>query len=203
MQGAPVLAYPTLVLNKNWTPIQTMTTRKAIGLVAGGAAHIIDPLTYEVHDLDSWSAVSIARDCFERGRIRSMIFCLEPPEVIVLTEYNGIGQRSVVFSRGNLFRRDHYTCQYCGAQPGIKDLSIDHVTPRSRGGKSTWGNCVVACFECNRHKADSTPREASMRLRKKPVKPSWNAFITISRRRRCESWNRFISEAYWEVELEP
>ena len=203
MYSIPLLSYPTLVLNKHWTPIQTMTTRKAIGLVANGAARIIDPVTYKVHDLDSWNVVSKTTERLVAGRIRSMLLSLAPPEVIVLTSYRGVGPRSVVFSRGNLFRRDRFTCQYCGAQPGTKDLSIDHLLPRSRGGTSSWENCVVACFVCNCRKADRMPGEVGMRLSKTPQKPSWKAFLGTPRHLRYESWEKFLGRAYWEVELEP
>lgn len=203
MQASALLERPTLVLNRHWNPIQTMTTRKAIGLVASGSARIIDPVTYAVHDLDSWNAISQLRDEFTRERIRSMLLSLAPPEVILLTSYRGMGRRSVVFSRANLFRRDRYTCQYCGARPSVSDLSIDHVVPRSLGGTSTWENCVVACFRCNYEKADRTPEESGLRLRKTPEKPTRTDFLGQLRRPRCESWSKFLSRAYWEVELEP
>ena len=198
-----ILDRPTLVLNKSWTPIQIMTTRRAVGLVAGGSARVIDPMTYQIHDLDSWNSASAAREKLQCDRIRSMRLALEPPEVIVLTAYSGIGARSVVFSRRNLFKRDRFTCQYCGDQPGLKELTIDHVTPRSRGGVSSWENCVLACVRCNSRKADRTPREVGMRLLKEPRKPSWKTLFGVPARGRCESWKKFLSRAYWDVELEP
>jgi len=203
MQVPSVLNYPTLVLNRTWTPIQTMTSRCAIGLVVNGAAHIIDPVTFETHDLSSWNAVSRAKRRIARGWIRSMFLTLAAPEVIVLTGCRGMGQSSVVFSRANIFRRDRYACQYCGGQPGTRDLSIDHVVPRSRGGKSTWENSVVACYACNRRKSDLTPAEAGMKLRAVPKKPSWSAIFNVPVAKRCESWSQFVSDAYWEIELEP
>jgi 5-methylcytosine-specific restriction endonuclease McrA len=108
-----------------------------------------------------------------------------------------------VFSRRNIFRRDRYTCQYCGEQRALRDLTIDHVVPRSREGRSTWENCVVACVSCNSRKANRLPAEAGMRLNREPRRPSWMASIDISRPERQESWNRFLSRAYWDVELKP
>jgi len=201
--NASVLDMPTLVLNRDWLPIQTMSTRKAIGLVASGSAHIIDPVTFEVHDLDSWDAMSRAQSRFSGYRIRSMRLALAPLEVIVLKRYRGRGERRVVFSRRNISRRDRHACQYCGEQRALRDLTIDHVVPRSRGGRSTWENCVVACVSCNSRKANRLPEEAGMRLNRKPRRPSWMASIDISRPERQESWNRFISRAYWDVELKP
>lgn len=198
-----VLERPTLVLNKTWTPIRTATAREALGLVANGTARIIDPVTYEVHDLDSWHAASEARERFEEARIRSMRLSLVPPEVIVLTGYDGVGARAVVFSRWNLFKRDRYRCQYCSARPGTGEMTVDHILPRSRGGLSSWENCVLACLVCNSRKRNRTPAEAGMRLRKAPVRPTWAALSHLAQPVRVESWKNFLSRAYWETELEP
>ena len=97
-----------------------------------------------------------------------------------------------------MFKRDHYTCQYCGVQPGTEELSIDHVVPRSQGGMSSWENCVLACVACNKRKADRTPEQAGMRLRKRPVRPTWKP-LYADHRARIASWAKFISEAYWNV----
>ena len=118
-----------------------------------------------------------------------------------MAAYDRLPSASVSFSRRNIFKRDHYTCQYCGAQPGSEELSIDHVVPRSRGGQSSWENCVPACIPCNKRKADRLTRQAGMKLRKLPQRPTWKPMYA----RDCvriESWSRFLSEAYWNVALE-
>ena len=135
--------------------------------------------------------------------IRSPRLAILPPEVILLKTYEGEGGRAVVFSRKNLFKRDRYTCQYCGIQPGPEELTVDHVVPRSRGGTSTWENCVLACVECNKRKADRTPAQAGLKMRKTPRKPSWKALVQVPARDRRESWDKVLSRAYWEIELEP
>ena len=122
------------------------------------------------------------------------------PEIITLCNYSNVPTRAISFSRRNLFNRDKHICQYCGRQPGSDSLTVDHVMPRSRGGDTTWENCVLACVECNFRKADRTPEEAGMRLRKQPVKPKWNP--GFSNRTRIPSWDKFVSEVYWNVELE-
>jgi len=200
---ARLLERQTLVLNKLWNPIQVTTVREAIGLVAKGSAFVLEPGTYERHDLFSWADVSKAKARVGEMVIRSPRMVLLPPEVIVLTNYDGQGEKSVVFSRRNLFKRDRYTCMYCGKQPGPEELTIDHVTPKSRGGISTWENCVLACIECNKRKANRTPAESDMKLRKAPKKPSWRILTQVSPRDRRESWEAFLTKAYWEVELEP
>jgi 5-methylcytosine-specific restriction endonuclease McrA len=197
------LEMSALVLNKRWTPVRIAPVREVIGLVAKGSAIIIEPGSFQTHDLVSWNDVSKARAGFHGCVIRSARLSLVPPEVILLTTYDGLGQRSVVFSRKNLFKRDHYTCQYCGARPGPEELTVDHVLPRSRGGLSTWENCVLACVPCNARKADRTVAHAGLKLRKLPKKPSWRALAPISPQERRVSWDQFLTRAYWEVELEP
>ena len=79
-------------------------------------------------------------------------------------------------------------------------MTIDHVVPRAQGGESTWDNCVLACVACNKAKADRTPKQAGMKLRKEPVRPAWKPFYA-AHDVRIESWSKFVSEAYWNVEL--
>lgn len=201
--AAKLLGRPVLVLNRRWEPIQTTSVREAIGLVTKGAASVIDPETYERHDLFSWNDVSQARAAVGASVIRSQRLALLAPEVVVLSEYAGRGERAVVFSRRNIFKRDRYTCQYCGVQPGPSELTIDHVLPRSRGGLSTWENTLLACVGCNKRKANRTPQEARMVPRKTPKKPSWKTLTQVNPKQRRESWEQFLGRAYWEIELEP
>lgn len=203
MEACKLLDRPALVLNRHWAPIQMTTAREAIGLVAKGSAKIIEPETFLTHDLFSWGDVSKVRALVGDKMIRSSRLSILPPDVILLTGYEGQGERAVVFSRRNIFKRDRYTCMYCSSQPGTQELTIDHVMPRSRGGISSWENCVLACVSCNKRKADKTPEEARMPLRKQPKKPSWKALARATPRIRRESWEQFLGRAYWEVELEP
>lgn len=204
MNAVKALEGSALVLNKNWVPIQTTSVKEAISLVAKGSARILEPGTFAMHDLTSWNQASSLRSKLgEDVVIRSCHLALVPPEVIILTQYDKLAQRSVVFSRKNIFKRDKYTCQYCGAQPGPNELTIDHIVPRSKGGTSTWENCVLACIECNKKKADLPLEKCGLKLRKKPVKPSWKALMQVSPKLRKQSWDQFLSEAYWEVELKP
>ena len=99
--------------------------------------------------------------------IQAVRFKLRAREVVALTDYDRLPVAHVTFSRRNIFKRDHYACQYCGAQPGSEELTIDHVVPRAQGGVSSWENCVLACMACNKRKADRTPEQARMRVRKK------------------------------------
>src|SRR5207249_9625457 len=113
---------------------------------------------------------------------------LRVPEVVTLTTYDCLPALIVRFSRRNVFRRDHFTCQYCGARPGSAELTIDHVVPRSHGGTSSWENCVLACVTCNRHKANRTPEQAGFVLRKKPLRPRWQPLYATCHVR-IDSWS--------------
>jgi 5-methylcytosine-specific restriction endonuclease McrA len=113
----------------------------------------------------------------------------------VLRHYDRLPLAAVTFSRRNVAKRDHSTCQYCGAQPGADDLTIDHVVPRSQGGQSSWTNCVAACLDCNARKADRTPEQAGMRLRKVPSRPEWKPLYALhghGHAPRIESWKKFL-----------
>jgi 5-methylcytosine-specific restriction endonuclease McrA len=81
--------------------------------------------------------------------------------------------QDIVFSRQNLFFRDGYKCQYCGKTGTAKELTFDHVIPRSKGGETNWLNIVSACYKCNLKKANRTPEQANMKLFKKPYRPKW------------------------------
>lgn len=203
MSAAEVLlSRPVLTLNKRWVPIHTCSVKEAIGLVAKGSAKIIEPGTFETHDLMTWNDVSRAKATIGEGMIRSVHLAIQAPEVILLTAYEGLAERGVIFSRKNLFKRDRYTCQYCGAQPGPAELTMDHVVPRSQGGVSSWVNCVLACVSCNKKKGDKSCDKAKMWPRKAPKKPSWKVLMQVNPRIRRESWEAFLSRAYWEVELD-
>lgn len=197
-----LLTEPTLVLNKHWQPISTSTVREAICLVSRGSAKIIEPDTYAVHDLQTWEDVSKAKDKFSNKFINSACSAFLVPEVILLTAYTGGGDQSVVFSRHNIFKRDKNTCQYCGVKFNSQELTIDHIIPRSRGGISSWTNCVLACVECNQRKDSYTLEEAKMKLLKVPKKPTWKTLMQGYSKTRLESWDKFLDFTYWHIELE-
>ncbi len=122
------------------------------------------------------------------------------PSVVVLKDYVQ-PQKRVAFTRFNLFLRDGFRCQYCGA-PG--DLTFDHVVPRSRGGTTTWENVVAACAGCNLRKGASSPARAGMSLRRPPQRPDAATLRNQGRKfppnHLHETWFDFL---YWDAELEP
>ncbi len=196
-----VLQDRVLVLNRSWQPIQVTTVRSAVVRVYQGSARIVDPETYATHAFESWR--DAARFAHEAVRfLRGAGWAMAVPEVIVLRHYDGFRRERVRFTRRNLYARDENTCQYCGRWFATKDLSLDHVVPRSRGGRSAWENLVVACHRCNRRKDNRTPGEAGMRLIRRPVRP--RSILVPLQGASGEvpaSWEAFLSELYWNQEL--
>jgi len=127
------------------------------------------------------------------------------PWVIILVRYEGFLRKEAKFNRINIFRRDGGKCQYCGEQFTRQDLTIDHVIPRSLGGKSIWENVACCCVDCNRKKGGRTPDQARLKLLNKPKKPVWdpfsNIYIKTVRYKEWEPFLNFIDVSYWNVEL--
>jgi len=195
---ASVLDRPTLVLNRNWQPVNVATVARALSMLWNESAHVVDPDDYRLYSWADWAAL---RPREGEPYLQAVRFRMRVPEILSLTHFDRPREEAVTFSRRNLFKRDHSTCQYCGVRPGSSELTIDHVVPRAQGGLSTWENCVLACVACNAKKANRTPEQARMRLRKAPHRPAWRPHYATSGIR-LESWSRVLSEAYWNVTLE-
>ena len=194
---APSLQRPTLVLNRNWQPVNVATVARALTMVWNENARIVEPESYQLFDWSDWAKLDPVGDQF----IQAVSQKIRIPEVITLSEFDQVPSSTVTFSRRNIFKRDRFTCQYCNKQPAHDQLTIDHVKPRSHGGGSSWENCVLACMDCNHYKADRTPIQAGLKLHKIPGRPTWNP-IYSQHAIRMDSWSKFISEAYWNSELE-
>jgi 5-methylcytosine-specific restriction endonuclease McrA len=103
--------------------------------------------------------------------IRSPSIAIKAPAVVRLRRPIGGMKRGVKFSRINVFARDEFRCQYCGARRAVPELNYDHVVPRVQGGKTVWENIVTSCYDCNSQKRGRTPEQAGMKLLRAPVKP--------------------------------
>lgn len=211
------LENPVLVLNKGWSPIDACTARDAISDAFSAKARIICPETYAQYNIEQWLGLPVNDgDSFIQGTSQRV----RVPEVIVST-YDRIPNRKVVFSRRNLWKRDRFRCQYCGVRPRQDDVTIDHVVPRSQGGKTTFTNCVLACIKCNKRKDNRTPEQAKMPLVKivsangkthkeiydRPKAPKWSPVYAVPRYQKFpKSWGKFlqdmIDDLYWNTELE-
>ena len=132
--------------------------------------------------------------------VRSEKLTLPLPSVIVLKNYV-VPTKTVPFTRATLFLRDEFTCQYCGYKG--KDLTFDHVVPKSRGGKTRWDNVVAACQSCNLRKAAKTTSQAGFKLKKVPTKPSPEVLLNKGKKfppsDMHKSWSDFL---YFEKDFD-
>lgn len=142
---------PTLMLTPWMTPHRIIGWQRAVVLAYLGKVEVLD--TY---------AHVLAGPSVE----------MKAPSVVRLTKGSVSTKRSIRFSRINVFTRDKFRCQYCGAQKVPRDLNYDHVVPRKRGGRTEWENIVTSCYPCNERKGSRTPDEAGMSLLRKPFKPT-------------------------------
>lgn len=126
-----------------------------------------------------------------KDKIRTVNKTYPLPSIIRLNSYVSVPFRNVVMTRQNIFKRDNNTCVYCGKQ---SDLTLDHVMPKSRGGKTHWENLVTACKRCNSEKGSSTPEEAKMHLRIKPFKPTFLMFVRDCSGNLEENWLPFLGK---------
>ena len=119
---AKMLERPALVLNRNWQPVNVATAARALVLLWNESARVVDPSDFQTYTWEDWSKLRPRGD--ERF-IQAVRFRLRVPEVITLTDYDRLPSAAVSFSRRNIFKRDQYTCQYCGRQPGSEELTVD------------------------------------------------------------------------------
>lgn len=191
-----------LVLNRSFLPIHVTSVKRAFKMVCLGVARIVDE-QYRTFDFDSWKDLSVAVHQDSVGLVDRVI---RVPRVVILTGYDRVPKRRVRFNRYNIYARDNNTCQYCGKKYPKRQLNLDHVIPRSRGGKSTWENVVCSCLKCNRKKGGRTPKEAKMQLVRHPKKPTWTPYSDINLSGLLyDEWRpfvNFVDASYWNTELE-
>ncbi|MFH1378546.1 MAG: HNH endonuclease [Planctomycetota bacterium] len=197
-----ILDAQVLVLNRSWRPIHVTTVKRALTLVCIDNAWIVSPDTLMTYDIQSWtSAAQFASDSVKLIRTGRALF--PAPEIITLRDYAGSKPRIVKFNRKNIFIRDRNCCQYCGRKVSSSELTLDHVVPRSRGGRASWDNIVVACMTCNVKKSNRTPAEANMRLIRLPIIPNWETINFHAKRDTAPaSWEAFLGQLYWTTELD-
>lgn len=175
----------TLVLSAAFEPMAQVSWERAMTLWVAGRVEVVEEYDDRV--------------------VRTVRVEFQMPSVVRHFTALRSRKQGVKFSRGNVFLRDKGRCQYCGKRTPRHEATYDHVIPRSKGGRTTWENIVIACVPCNRHKADRTPKQARMRLRQRPVKPSWMpaAMAITYRKGMPESWKQYLSDlSYWHGELD-
>lgn len=160
-----------LVLNADFQPLNVTSFKRGFNLVYKGKAEIVE--------YDSDRPVKIGE-----GKT------LKRPAIIRLIRYIYVPFKKVPLSRYNVFRRDGYKCGYCRSD---KDLTLDHVIPRSRGGKNMWTNLVTCCKKCNAKKDNRTPREAGMKLRIKLYQPTYQQFIKAMIKSKGQDYDFYLN----------
>jgi len=196
-----------LVLNRSYLALRIVNVKRAFSLLFREMAEVVhvDQGRYVSYDFTEWCELSeLARE-FEPDAhdwIRTVRFDIAVPRIIRLAVYDRLPKQGVKFNRRNIYARDGNRCQYCGTKHSTSELSLDHVIPRSQGGRSAWDNIVCACLKCNIKKGGRTPEQAHMTLIRRPTKPRRNPVLTIKLSDgRYASWKAFLDHAYWSVEL--
>lgn len=189
-----------LVLNRSYQPVTVTRALRAFGLLYAGTAHALDE-EFRTFDFESWSSLGA-----EHGDdvIRTPRMVLKVPRVVVLQGYDKLPRTRVRFSRQNVYLRDGFKCQYCAKRFPRHQLNLDHVVPRTQGGKTSWENVVCSCVKCNLAKGGRTPREANMKLLKVPKRPSWSSLTPLLGRVPYKEWLPFldpVAASYWNTEL--
>jgi 5-methylcytosine-specific restriction endonuclease McrA len=196
-----------LVLNKHYMAIRIINAKRAFSLLCRQLAEVVscDEGAYANYDFQSWCELSELKHNFEPDNhdwISTVNFYIAVPKIIRLLFYDRLPRTEVKFNRRNIFARDKSRCQYCGKKQPTSELSLDHVIPRTAGGKAVWTNIVCACTDCNVRKGGRTPQQAGMTLIQKPAKPKHNPVVHIHLgNQRYSSWKQFLDNAYWSVEL--
>ena len=163
-----------LLLNASEEVISFVDWKRAICLLTSGKAR--KPYNYD-----------------SDYEIRTTVGVYKLPRTLVLVEYVRIPYRKIKLTRENVFRRDNYTCQYCGCDLNASNATLDHVKPVSRGGGEFWENLVSSCRKCNTRKGNRTLKEARMEPINKPRVPSCDKFMmTFIDEQTREVWGRWL-----------
>lgn len=175
----------TLVLDAGFQPVERIPWERAITLVIKRFADVVDEHPDRYINTVNWSV-----------KMPSVIRLIKPVK----------RKKAVKFSRYNVYARDGGKCQYCRARVTLQDMTYDHVTPRSKGGQTTWENVVTACVPCNQRKGQRTLEQAGMTLLSTPVRPK--KLPELHRQMDFkpgmpEGWRSWLrSETYWNGTLE-
>ena len=160
---------PVLILNQNYQPLNICTARRAVVLLGNGKAEML---------------------VNGRGDVRTVSRSFPLPSVIRLIYMVKRPMVTRRLSRRAVFYRDAFTCQYCGTE--TKNLTLDHIKPRSQKGPHVWENVVSACIPCNHRKAGRTPRQANMKLLRVPRAMKPNPYYLFHHRQILDEWREFI-----------
>ena len=161
-----------LLLNSTCTFLSFISERKAIKLL----------IKEKVDVISNWEKIRL---CFSN---KSILL----PSILKLKYYVHLKYKKMVFSRTAVFKRDQYLCCYCGIYVSPNNITMDHIIPKSQGGRSTFLNCVAACAKCNLKKANHTPEQADMPLLKSPEVPAQYLFDLYNSDEWHNDWEQYL-----------
>lgn len=166
-----------LLLNSSYEPLHICSWKRAVILLIKGKAVALE-VEHQKKALSHHAVPGIHLQ----------------PLVIRLLYYVKMPHKEIPLTRRNVMHRDHYTCQYCSRK---SELTIDHIIPRSKGGRDTWDNVVVACLRCNIAKGNKTLKEAGMELKRKPCRPVNFVHFELSKQHyqsihQYEKWRKYL-----------
>lgn len=186
-----VLSTRVLVLNRYYQPVRLTTAKRAFVLLYAGIALAVDE-GGEAYDFEAWFRLPVRDD---DDALPIVGGSLRVPRIVHLCRYELVPRAPVRLTRRNLMLRDEFQCQYCAKRPNLRELNIDHILPRSRGGPDTWENLVTACRSCNLRKGWRTPEEAGMKLLRTPARPRWSMAAQLlleARHYHFKEWEPFL-----------
>lgn len=160
-----------LVLNMDYSPIAVCSVQRAFLLIYLRKADMV-----KANNSHAFHTVS---DTFSM------------PSVIKLNRYVSVPYKGTVLTRENVFKRDGFKCQYCGTS---KELTIDHLVPKAKGGKTSWNNLVTACKKCNSRKGNYSPEEAGLQLTFRPFRPSYIMYLKYMSGSSLEEWEPYLNQ---------
>ena len=160
-----------LVLNQDFTPLSICSSERAFLLVFLDKAELIH--------------------AYEDEPIRSISKSYARPSIIKINRYISVPYKGVTLTRQNVFKRDGFKCQYCGTP---KNLTLDHIVPKSKGGRTSWKNVTTACSSCNSRKGDLSLEKSGMKLIQEPYKPSPFFYLADRKGRLREEWKSYFGK---------
>jgi 5-methylcytosine-specific restriction endonuclease McrA len=184
-----------LVLNRNWQAIHVKNPAEAMTMMYSDNATALD-IRGEDHMVPlRWTDwIQLPIDEEKEDFIQTVNGKIKIPKVLVLCRYDKVPRKRPKFSLKGVWERDNGTCQYTGKKLHPHDANIDHVIPRSRGGKTDWANCVLSHKEINSIKANRTPEEAGLKLIRSPQDPKeLPSTFYIRNKHNVREWDLFLN----------
>jgi 5-methylcytosine-specific restriction endonuclease McrA len=160
-----------LVLNFSYEPLGVTDLKRAVRLLFARKAEVVHA----------------------GGELRSVTSAFPLPSIVRMLYYIKRHRKTVALTKKNVLLRDDYVCGYCSSRGGLSSMTVDHILPKSRGGRSSWTNLIACCSPCNTRKNNRTPDEARMPLRKTPREPRFIPWIVVKRNTHPTEWTKYLT----------